>query len=41
MSPEMLVARQSILNDTVELMTVKHKYGLDLSAGEKIYSKYQ
>lgn len=41
MSPEMLVARQSILNDTVELMMVKHKYGLDLSVSEKIYSKYQ
>ena len=41
MSPEMLVARQTILDDTVELMTVKHKFGLDLSVSEKIYNKYQ
>lgn len=40
MTPDMLVKRQSILDDTVELMTVKDKYGLDLSVSEKIYNKY-
>jgi prophage antirepressor-like protein len=40
MTPDMLVKRQSILDDTVELMTVKNKYGLDLSVSEKIYNKY-
>ncbi len=40
MSPDMLVKRQSILNDTVELMTIKEKYGLNLSVSENIYNKY-
>jgi len=40
MSPEMLVKRQVILNDTVELMTVKEKYGIDLSVSKNIYNKH-
>jgi prophage antirepressor-like protein len=41
MTPDMLVKRQSILEDTVELMTVKEKYGLDISVSQTIYSKYK
>jgi len=37
MSPDMLVDRQSILDDTVELMAVKDKYGLDMSVSREIY----
>lgn len=40
MTPDMLVKRQSILDDTVELMTVKEKYGIDLSVSENIYNKH-
>ncbi len=40
MTPDMLVKRQSILDDTVELMTVKNKYNIDLSVSENIYNKY-
>lgn len=40
MTPEMLVKRQSVLDDTVELMTVKEKFGLNLSVSEQIYNKY-
>lgn len=39
MSPEMLVDRQYILDDTVELMAVKEKYGLKLSVSNEIYSR--
>lgn len=39
MSPEMLVDRQHILDDTVELMAVKEKYGLKLSVSNEIYSR--
>lgn len=39
MSPEMLVDRQNILDDTVELMAVKEKYGLKLSVSDEIYSR--
>lgn len=39
MSPEMLVDRQNILDDTVELMAVKEKYGLELSVSDEIYSR--
>lgn len=40
MTPDMLVRRQDILNDTVELMTVKEKYGIDLSVSQNIYNKH-
>jgi prophage antirepressor-like protein len=40
MTPEMLVKRQAILNDTVELMTVNEKYGIGLSVSENIYNKH-
>ena len=40
MTPDMLVKRQTILNDTVELMTVKEKYGIDLSVSQNIYNKH-
>lgn len=40
MTPEMLVARQQILEDTVDLMGVADKFGLDLSVSEEIYRKY-
>ncbi|MBO0473284.1 phage repressor protein [Enterococcus ureasiticus] len=39
MSPEMLVDRQRILDETVELMAVKEKYGLKLSISDEIYSR--
>ena len=37
MSPDMLVDRQAILEDTVELMAVKEKYRLDFSVSDQIY----
>lgn len=37
MTPDMLVTRQSVLEDTVELMKMKEKYNLDISVSEKIY----
>lgn len=40
MNPEMLVARQPILNDTVELMVTNEKYGLGLSVSKAIYTKH-
>lgn len=40
MNPEMLVARQPILNDTVELMVTNEKYGLGLSVSKAIYNKH-
>lgn len=39
MTPEMLVAREPILEDTVELMGVKDKYELDISVSDAIYAK--
>lgn len=39
MTPEMLVDRETILDETVELMTVKEKYGLQFSVSEKIYNR--
>jgi len=39
MTPEMLKDREPILADTVELMTVKDKYGLDVSVSDMIYKK--
>lgn len=40
MSPDMLVERQPILDETVELMGFKERYGLDISVSEMIYSRY-
>lgn len=37
MTPEMLTDRQEILEDAVELMKIKDKYGLDLSISEEVY----
>ena len=36
---QMLKDREPILVDTVELMTVKDKYGLDVSVSDTIYKK--
>lgn len=40
MTPNMLVERQQILEDTVNLMVVKEKFGLDISVSKTIYQKY-
>ena len=40
MTPDMLVQRQQILDDTVNLMAVKENFGLDLSVSKTIYDKY-
>jgi prophage antirepressor-like protein len=40
MAPEMLVHRQPILEDTVNLMSVRDKFGLNFSVSEAIYRKY-
>jgi len=40
MTPEILVSRQSILDDTVNLMAVNESFGLGISVSETIYSKY-
>lgn len=37
MTPEMLVDRQEILEDTVSLMEVKEKFHLDISVSDKVY----
>lgn len=37
MTPDMLVARQCVLEDTVELIKVKEKYNLNISVAEQIY----
>lgn len=37
MTPDMLITRQNVLEDTVELMTLKEKYNLDISVSGKIY----
>lgn len=37
MTPEMLVDRQELLDDTVQLMAVKDKFDLNLSVSEEIY----
>lgn len=39
MTPEMLVAREAILDDTVELMGIKEKFGLNISVSDSIYNK--
>lgn len=40
MSEDMLIIRQQILDDTVDLMTSINKFGLDISVSKTIYSKY-
>lgn len=40
MSPEMLVDREPILDDTVELMGVVDRFGLPVKVSEAIYQKY-
>lgn len=37
MKPEMLVDGQELLEDTVELMTVKEKFGLNLWVSQEVY----
>lgn len=37
MTPDMLITRQNVLEDTVELMKMKEKYNLDISVSGKIY----
>ena len=39
MTPQMLVEREPILDDTVELMGVNDKYDLGISVSEQIYKK--
>ncbi|HFI0738987.1 TPA: Bro-N domain-containing protein [Streptococcus suis] len=39
MTPEMLVAREAILDDTVELMGIKEKFGLNISVADSIYNQ--
>ena len=39
MTPEMLVDRQSLLDDTVELMALNDKFRLGLSISDQIYSR--
>lgn len=41
MTPEMLIRRQPILEDTVELMAVVNKFGLDCSVSQKIYERHR
>ncbi|WP_446662999.1 BRO-N domain-containing protein [Geobacillus sp. CCR] len=40
MTPDMLIDRQQILEDTVNLMAIKEKFGLDISISKTIYGKY-
>lgn len=40
MTPEMLVAREPILDDVVELMGLVDKYNLPISVSETIYGRY-
>jgi prophage antirepressor-like protein len=39
MSPAMLVRRQPVLDDVVDLMGVKDRFGLDLSVSKTIYNR--
>jgi len=41
MTPEMLVDRQGLLEDTVELMAVKDRFGLELSISDEVYKLAQ
>ena len=40
MSPQMLVDREPILEDTVELISVNEKFGLGISVSKAVYQKY-
>ena len=40
MTPDMLIARQEILNNTTELMVIKDKLNMDISVSNAIYHKY-
>lgn len=40
MTPEMLVEREKILGDTVELMGLNEKFSLNVSISEQIYRRY-
>lgn len=40
MTPEMLVERESILDETVDLMAFNDKYDLGLSVSKKVYERY-
>lgn len=40
MTPEMLIDREPILTDTVDLMIAKEKFRLDVSVSKKVYEKY-
>jgi hypothetical protein len=40
MTPEMLVDREPILDDTVELMSVVDRFGLPVKVSDAIYRKY-
>ncbi|MEC0239447.1 BRO family protein [Paenibacillus dokdonensis] len=40
MTPDMLVSRQEVLDDTVNLMSVKDKFELDIPVSSTIYGKY-
>ena len=41
MTPEMKHDRPTILNDVVDLMNVKKRFGLDISVSQTIYSNLQ
>ena len=41
MTPDMLVKRQSVLDDTVNLMSVNESFGLGLSISNSVYAKYR
>ncbi|MEC0237787.1 BRO family protein [Paenibacillus kribbensis] len=40
MTPDMLVSRQDILEDTVDLMGTKERFGLDIAVSQTIYDKH-
>ncbi len=40
MSPDMMLQREPILEDTVELMTANDRFNLGIHVSEKIYEKY-
>ena len=41
MTPYMLIKREDVLDDTVELMAVKEKFNLNISVSDSIYSRYE
>jgi len=41
MTPDMLVMRQGVLQDVVELMVTKYRYGLDISVSNLVYGIYR